>query len=63
MRTQNFFNLGQKLADWLCRHAFWSRFVLLRLPKGMSMPKAVFSIAPVEPPRCPDQGKVAAPTR
>src|SRR5215470_668739 len=28
----------------------------------MSMPHAVFSIVPVEPPRCPDQGKAEPPT-
>src|SRR5262245_16090009 len=28
----------------------------------MSMPQAVFSIAPVEPSRCPDQGKAEPPT-
>src|SRR5262245_45761731 len=28
----------------------------------MSMPQAVFSIAPIEPSRCPDQGKAEPPT-
>ncbi len=36
--------------------------MLLGLSKGMSMPKAVFSISPVESPRCPDEGKAESPT-